>query len=81
MYRAKLTLIAATMLLAGIGPAGAAQENKGEQKMQESDQIAGKSAESEKDYLAAVKNCEGFGAKEKQQCIEAAKERFGEMLR
>ena len=80
MYPPKFTLVAA-VLLAGIGLAGAAQGDSNEQKKQESDRAAGRSSEKENDYLAAVKSCEGFEAKEKQQCIESAKERFGEMLR
>jgi hypothetical protein len=46
------------------------------------DRLHGRERTSEEaDYLAAVNKCEGLGPKEKQRCIESAKERFGEMLR
>jgi hypothetical protein len=81
MYKVKVALMTITVLLTGIGLASAADDSINEQKKQETDQIAGKSSQLEAEYLAAVKKCEGSEAKEKQQCIESAKQRFGEMLR
>ncbi len=81
MYRVSLTMAATLVMLAATGPAGAADQNKTEQEKQETDRSVGNSSQQEADYLAAMKKCEGSEPKEKQQCIESAKERFGEMLR
>ena len=81
MYRAKFTLMTIVVLLAVAGLSSAAEQSSNEPKKQEADQIPGNSSQLEAEYLAAVKKCEGSEPKEKQRCIESAKERFGEMLR
>lgn len=80
MYRITFGILATVMMLAA-GPANAANQDRTEQKKEETEKSVGNSSKDEAAYLAAVKKCEGSEAKEKQRCIESAKERFGEMLR
>jgi hypothetical protein len=75
-----IAIVATVFLAAGAGLASAA-EPRAEPKDQKSEKSVGNSSEQEAEYLATVKKCEGMQAKEKQSCIESAKERFGEMLR
>jgi len=73
--------ICAAMFMSTItGPANSADQNPSEEK-RKVDKTTGHSSKEEADYLAAVKKCEGMQPKEKQSCVEAAKERYGEMLR
>ena len=61
--------------------ASAGELNKPAERKTDAQRPTGNSSQDEAEYLAAVKKCEGLAAKEKQSCIESAKERFGEMLR
>ena len=80
MSRMTFTTVAAMVMLA-VGAANAADQNRTEQEKELTDKSVGNSSDQEAAYLAAVKRCEGSEAKEKQRCVEAAKERYGEMLR
>ena len=79
MGKITLAVIAAAVMLAS-GPLNAADPEKARQK-EDTNKSVGNSSDQEAAYLAAVKRCEGSDAKEKQRCVEAAKERYGEMLR
>ena len=78
MEKIPLVVIAVAVMLAS-GPLSAADQEKAKQK--EDPKSVGNSSDQEAAYLAAVKRCEGSEAKEKQRCVESAKERYGEMLR
>lgn len=73
--------VSPVVLIALSGLAGAAETPNSDQSKPQADRAVGNSSHKEADYLAAVKKCEGREPKEKQHCIESAKERFGEMLR
>jgi len=79
MYRITFSILATVIMLAA-GRANAADQDRTEQMKEETEKSVGNSSKDEA-YLAAVKKCEGAAAKEKQRCIESAKERYGEMLR
>jgi hypothetical protein len=81
MHKVNFTMAATIFLVTATGLASAADPNRSEQKKPETSRAVGNSSQQEADYLAAVKKCEGTEPKEKQHCIESAKERFGEMLR
>jgi hypothetical protein len=81
MNRVNFTMAATIVLVTVTGLASAADQNRPEQKKPEASRAVGNSSQDEADYLAAVKKCEGLEPKEKQHCIESAKERYGEMLR
>ena len=75
----KWICVAAAILLTA-GSASAAEKDRAEPK-DGSGKSTGNSATQEAEYSAAVQKCQGMEAKEKQSCIESAKERYGEMLR
>jgi hypothetical protein len=75
----KWICVAAAMFLTA-GSASAAEKDRADPK-DRSGKSTGTSSTQEAEYTAAVQKCQGMEAKEKQRCIESAKERYGEMLR
>jgi hypothetical protein len=81
MNRMNSTVVATIVLVAIAGLGRAVDQPGTAPKKPQANQPVGNSSQREADYLAAVKNCGRLEPREKQQCIESAKERFGEMLR
>jgi hypothetical protein len=74
--------VAATAVLFFLGNLALAEEPaRPAERKPDAERPVGGNSQDQAEYLAAVKKCEGLGAKEKQSCIESAKQRFGEMLR
>lgn len=78
---AKDLLIPVTITLVSLSAMVSAAERRASEPASPTAREADSAPRQEADYLAAVKKCEVLEPKEKQHCIETAKERYGEMLR
>ena len=67
-------LTAAALAFAESGFVYAADDQQGQQSGQSAD-----SAKRQQEYMSALKRCEPLTGSDKQQCIEAAKKKYGEM--